>query len=242
MRDHEQEFKLGEAAFVQMRRAAMFRVLPIMTLAAGAGGFVGRQRTEVSTGLMVMVSALLLAILGVSMWRGFRLQVRRLQSYRIAISPVGISCTQDGVQDVIIPAAAITRVTELSGKRLTVYGQTSRQVIAIPASVDGFDDVRQALASWHHIEPVEESALSRAGSTIAGVATIAAFVLVFASDSPALVTSVGIAFIAALSWGVVATVRSPHVDSRFKRRMWVLILPAASVVARIWSMWQPYGD
>lgn len=233
MNDEKKEFRLGEEFFLHFRRATLVRTLPLILLAGAGGLVVARGDSDMPPGIAVAVICFLL----LTAWRHYRQQAERFRGFRVLLSASGLQRNQPGLTEVFIPASQISRVAALPGKSLTVYGPTPQQVIVIPATTEGYQQIREVVDAWCPPEVSAQARLSSQLPAIAGVATIVALVTVFRSENAVIVMPVGLALIVFLGWAISSVRRSPHLDAGLKRSLWLVLVPIAAIAARIWSVW-----
>lgn len=238
MADDERDFRLSEEFFTTMRRASLTRALPTSLLAGAAGLLIASGQAEMSRGVILVASSILTAVICGSSWRSYRQQVDRFRRLRISLSAAGVGRSQPGLAEIFIPAGQIRRVVAVPGKSLTIYGPTPQLVVAIPETIEGFDRIREAVEGWCPAEVSARSSLASRMQSIAVLAMLIAFVIVFKSDNAAFVTAIGLPLIAFLGWSALVVRASPHVDARMKSGILIVILPILGIALRILSMWQ----
>ena len=237
MNDQQQEFRLGEAFFQNFRRVTLTRTLPLMLLAGAAGFFMTRTGSDLPAGFGMATGGAILLMIAYSMRRSYRQQTERLRGFRVLLSAEGLRRNQPGLAEVFLHADQICRVVEYPGRSLTVHGPTPAQLIAIPATIEGFQQIRQILETWCPVEIGTSWSLAGQAPALSGVATLAALVTVYRSENAAIVTALGVALIGVLAWAFLSLRSNPNLDAKTKRSVWFVLLPMFAVAARVWSLW-----
>lgn len=237
MSGQEQEFRLGAEFFTHFRRVTLTRTLPLMLLAGVAGVVMAHQGSRSLTGFDVVVGVVLELFLLYTVRRTYRQQTERLRGFRLGLGADGLRRTQPGLADVVIAADQIRRVTEHPDRGLRIHGPTPAQVIAIPATIERFQQVRQMVQAWRPIETTTAWYGTVLSPTLASVGTIAAMVTVFMSANAVLVTVLGTVLIAVLLWAFFLLRRNPHLEDKTRRSAWLVFAVIYAVAAKVWSLW-----
>lgn len=236
--DDERVFSLGDAFFVHLRRIALGRVLPLIVLALAVGLLVHPPGVQVEAGFLLFTACVLLPLGLFGAWRGFRRLIATFEGYRLFVSHDRLRRVQPGLPEMEIARGEVTRIVEVPGKGLTVFGTGHQKFIGVPAGLDGFEEVRALLATWCSFEE-RRGALASWFPILAGLLGVVAFAVVIGSENRLLVTALGLGLIALQLYCVIVLPRSPQVDSRTKKAIWFFPFIILAVALRIWTVWHP---
>jgi hypothetical protein len=238
MNDDERVFSMGEKFFEDLRRALWSRTLPLIVLILLLALLVHPPGVETDPAIIVLGVCILVPMGFIGVRRGFKQLVATYQGFRLFVSPDRLRRVQPGLPDLEIARDEVTRILEVPGKGLTIYGTGRQKFIGIPASLDGFEEVRALLVTWK--TPEERRGVLVSWSPILlGLLTVVGFGVVVGSDSRLLVTTLGVVLIGLLLGCIVVLYKSPHADARTRRMIWVLPLIILVVGLRIWTVWHP---
>jgi hypothetical protein len=215
---------------------ALVRVAWMLVIATAFGVLAGLRNAPAATALWGVVLAI--PILTVAQLAGMqRARARRRrerESYRLMLDDRAIRRTLAGYADLQLQREEVVRIEAQEGG-LVVHGRSSDQQIFIPRYLDGFNDVRLALASWTPIEqPAAARGLAGQKQLLAFVAEMALFGAIFLSDRPAIVVPAAILFIAGGLVAIWLIRKSPAIDTRTKRMILATLMPMAAAGYKAW--------
>ena len=170
---------------------------------------------------------------------GARLALQRIQrswaSYRLILADDSITRLQDGYPNLTIRTSEISKITETEGRGLVVHSVTPRTYIGVPFALEGFSDVRSALAAMHAIETVSRARgkLRTALVLALGLSIPVAVFITFWSSNKYVVVMAGIPLCVGLLLNVVAVQRSKSIAIHTKRQSWLVILLILAAAARV---------
>ncbi|HKV11220.1 MAG TPA: hypothetical protein VJ725_23970 [Thermoanaerobaculia bacterium] len=234
----EKSFSLGAKFFADLRRAMLTRLVPLFLAILAVALLVHPPGVETDSSFTWIMACVLIPIVCFGGWRGYKRQLASYQGYRLFLTQDRLRRVQPGLPDMEISRSEVTRLFEAPGKALTLFGSGYHRFIAIPASLDGYEEVRAQLVSWKTPEQ-RQAGLAAWYPALAGLLTIIAYAVVIASSNRTLVTTLGALLIGALLYSTVVMYKSPQLDAKAKKVVWFMPLVILSVAARIWMVWNP---
>lgn len=175
---------------------------------------------------------------GVSL--GVRRQLDAARGWRLLLTPNELVVRPANVAEFRTNRDERPTVEEVPGVGLRVRPPGRGRSFVVPLAVDGYEQVRAALAGWPcGVRRVPRPwARTRVAVVLsAALAPVAGMLYVLYSDDAPRVVPVGLAVSAALAGCLVATVRSRQVDARTRRTMWMALLPLAAVLWKVVRLW-----
>jgi hypothetical protein len=137
-----------------------------------------------------------------------------------------------------VPRSAIKKISERAGQGFRIETQDARVNIWVPRELDGYDEVKQMLVA----STAASTSMVRyplALTYAISVITLIAMFMVMKSNSRPLVTTLGIAILGAFVWNVIYVMRvGSGLSRQTKRSIWIIVVPAFMIVARIVSVWR----
>ncbi len=231
------EHHLQDEFFPRFRRAFLLRSTLIYLVLWFALFFVG-GRSDARLGTTIFAVSLPLLVITLSLTIAYRRQVRSFRTYRVVWSPEGLVREQQGYDPVEIPAAAISRIREVPGRGLTVFGTGRQNQISAPSSLSDYEVLRVRLEEVRPIEVKKAHLLTTLSTPLAALASGAAYATVLASESKWLVVGLGIPLVLLLVASMVQIRNSPHLERWLRRLAWLVLLPSIGLLQRIWTVLQ----
>lgn len=207
--------------------------LPIVLLALGSGLWIGGQKAD-STTPLIIIAVFLLVITMFSIVRGIQKQKKLWSSYRIILDESSIKKVQDALPDVTIAYGEIVKIMEGPGFGLSVHADSARQ-IGIPATLEDYDQLRLELSGRHSFESIPQvrTRWMQFSPTVAVLATIIGFLVTFLSSNPYISASAGILLFIGLVVSLVQIGRNPQVAKQMKWQTCFIIFPLFGIAARV---------
>ena len=238
MNDDERSFSLGEKFFAHLRRGMLSFALPLVVLALAVVLLLHPPGVQVETRFILIFACVMIPLVLFAAWRGYKKLVASFEGFRLFVSHDRLRRVQPGYPDIEIARGEVTRIVEVPGKGLTVFGPGRQQYIGIHAALDGFEEVRALLVTWRTPEQ-RRSILPMVALILGALLTLVGCVVIIGSDDKLLVTVFGLAQIGLFLYCIVVMRKSPHLDARTRKSVWFFPFIILVVALRIWVVWHP---
>lgn len=161
-----------------------------------------------------------------------RLLKNAVETFELTIDDQQITRTQREAPTIVIPRSQVKCISEQAGRGFRIETANLRQNIWVPRELEGYDEVKTLLAA-----ATEQSKTTRYPLVIMyglSLLFVAGFLTVLYSHQRSVVMGVGAATLCFYIYYVFALIRSWQNLSRpMKRILWVMVLPAIVVAARM---------
>src|SRR5262245_26482980 len=144
-------FVLSPAYFHRFKRTILWTAGAV-TLAAIALPYLIERRTPTELGPTIFTWVFMIVVVAITLYLSYNKQVARWRTFRITVSRDQVIRTQNGFDDVIVAASAITRIVRTPGRGLLIYTGHARPAIIIPDTLEKFDDCCTLL---QHFRPID---------------------------------------------------------------------------------------
>jgi len=238
MNDDERVFSMGEKFFADLRRVLLSRTLPLIVLILLIAVLVHPPGVQVDSAVILFSACIMVPLGFFGVRRGYKQLVATYRGFRLFVSHDRLRRVQPGLPDLEIARDEVTRIVDVPGKGLTVFGTGYQKFIGIPAGLDGFEEARALLVTW--MTPEERrGGLVSWYPILLGLLTVVGLAVVIGSENRLLVTTLGLGLIGLLLYCIVVLRKSPHIDARTRRGVWFFPLIILALVLRIWTVWHP---
>ena len=212
------------------------KAAPLMLIAIATGVYIGTRNAEYKD--MPIILPLLILVIAFAVVIGIRrsnkLTRESLSSYKIELLDNSIKKCQKNTPVIEIQKAEVVSIIEAVNQGITITTNNSANNIYIPASVEGYSELKESLSEWMDIT-VKEKNNGQLFGIVASVGTLIALAVVMLCEYSYIVIPVGIVMILGSIWGVVMIQRNPHLDSRIKKGSYIIILPIITVLSKVLS-------
>lgn len=167
-----------------------------------------------------------------------RQQKRRWLAYRLTFSPTVITKEEGDLPTVTIPVEQIMRLEEVPGDELWIKTKQRNVFIAVPASLNGYEQVKARLAQIREIEqkPRHTIPLRLLLAFPFGVFVVWLMYVVMRSQNASFVLPVGALLALLFGWSLKEMQRSPLLSRSQKLMMWGMLLPVLTLLIKIISV------
>ena len=229
-------FKTQPDSFTVIRKQTLRRTIPVM-LAALLIFAVINTRTSGGRELypMLMTGALLLLVIGRSVYVGLKRRRRLFESFTIEIDDDTITRTQADTPALSLNHLEVSSISKDSGGVITIRGMDKQDVITVPAGMDRQEEMEAALARIIAFSEPPRRTFAEYYGWIATLAAIGLMVAVNIAENRIVVLVSGTLLIGLLTWSLVAVYRNRNVSNRYKRSSWIVLLVIASVIISMLS-------
>ena len=228
-------YRLAPAYYAALKRRLLLTAVPIICI-AGAIGYLAGLLQKGST---LPTTLLFMGLTGVffvfTIPRSYRQQRDLAQSYLLIVNGDSITRKQEGAQDIYLTKNGIARITETPDKGLGIISINSKQRFGIPATLEGYDDLRRTLAAWHAIQTVKPKKMYWQALVVPFLALvlIGLFAVAVISTDKVLVTAAGgLALIMSVGSAIVIW-KNPQVDAKTRSKLWLASIPLVALIAKI---------
>lgn len=168
-----------------------------------------------------------------SIRRTRRLLKNAVETFEFTIDDQQITRTQREAPTIVIPLSQVKRISEQADRGFRIETANWRHCIWVPRELEGYDEVKTLVLA----AATEQSKTSRHPLVIMyglSLLFVAGFLTVLYSHQRSVVMGVGAATLCFYIYYVFALIRSWQNLSRpMKRILWVMVLPAIVVAARM---------
>jgi hypothetical protein len=233
-----QQFELDKNRFSEVQKLIIVRGLPVMVLAMLAGFGIsyfnnGAQQDQPSF-WFIMIPVFLL-LLAAGMYRGIQRQKVLFLSYRLTIDEHCITREQATTPTIRLAGKEIQEIYKDANGSYAVKGSSINQTILIPAQIENPAGLEESLARFSPLEASPKMPITTSALRLLPIATLVLMVLVYVSASKVVVAVSGTLLLGVMSYSLVATQRSKHIDGKTKKNTWILLLVIASVLAVMYT-------
>jgi hypothetical protein len=234
-------YTLAPDGFAARKKRLIIQSLTLYTIAVLAGLYLALRNDLASPNAMITLAIdipLFAVLILFVLRRGIKLQREAWASYRLTIDQDTITRQQARLPDLTLRRDQITRIEELPGSGLLIRTTEPRIYISVPLGLTGYADIQAHLASWQPISVSAYKTPLRLFLLCLGLAMapIAALVIVVISDSLPLVVAAGLVLVGIMGWSLIAIQRSPNVDPRRKRWIWLGLLVLLPVMQKLLNL------
>lgn len=232
------EYKMPPKQIGLEQRKAWIKAAPLMLIAIVTGVYIGTRNAEykdmpIILPLLILVIAFA-AVIGIR--RSNKLTRESLSSYKIELLDNSIKKYQKNTPVIEIQKAEVVSIIEAVNQGITITTNNSANNIYIPASVEGYSELKESLSEWMDIT-VKEKNNSQLINIVSSVGTLIALAVVLLCERLYIVIPVGIIMILGFLWTLVMIQKNPHLDTRVKKSSFILILPIAMILLRILALY-----
>ena len=185
-----------------------------------------------STLTMFLFSLLLIAgLLAFSIFRAMRRQFASLRTLTLEVDGNVLSRRKSALGDLDIRRDEIGAILETRQGLLVRTIDHGRQIF-VSALLEGFDELRGTIVTWHAPQPAPIS-MRRGFVIFTIVLVLATFMTMAASMNPWIVVPSGSALAALLLYSLIAIRRRSKMDPRVRRLAWMVALPLFGILGKI---------
>ncbi len=189
-------------------------------------------------GFGLMTALLLVYILFISPRRARQRQAKCWDTYKLTIGTDYLLRQQADTPDVRLPFSAVRRAERLPGRYLRVIGSKRLEVIAIPESIENFQEVLGAVSRIAPPVDLKKDKSHKIALVNAGGFT--AYMVMLWSHSTLIVVPLAVVVSGLLLWLFFYMQRSPNTSRRGKKISWVYLLCVGFPLLKIMEvLWRP---
>jgi hypothetical protein len=155
-------------------------------------------------------------------------------TYVLEIGPDYLLRQQADTPEIRIGFSEVKRIEHLSGRYLRVIGNTKRDVIGIPESLENFSNVLLELSNSFPAKHLSHDRTIR-NTFLTGLG-FGAYMLMLWTRTPKIVIPLAVVVATLLVWLFVFIQRSPNVSYRSKRISWLYLLFVGICAVKVLSL------
>ena len=234
-----EQFKIRQNGFNEIRRGMLIKTIPLLLIAVLVGlgiSYFNSSRQESEVNVYFFVIPMVLIVLGFSIYRSVNRQKEIFDSYKLSIDNNSITREQSNTQTISIPIEDIREICKNSNGSLTIKGNSTVNIIIIPAQIENFEKLEQLLSE---IMPISEKNKDNKSflqkhiailSFLLPIATLGLMAVVFLWNNKIIVGICGTLLLVILTFSFVGIQRNKNIDNKTKRGRWWLIIVVISIL------------
>lgn len=225
-------FKTQQEGFAIIKKQTLTRFVPAMLfgLVVVLGANYG-EGFDLRTALFVM--PVMLAAVGISIYRGLRNRKRLYDSFTIEIDEDTVIRTQEDTPDLSLNRLEISAITKDATGVITIRGMSSDDIIQIPAGMERMNELEAKLSQLMPFTEDAERPLLERFRWVTGIAAIVLMVIIRFVENKIAVVGSGVLLVGLLVWGVLKTYQNKNLPEKYKRTVWIMPLLIAAVIVAI---------
>jgi len=180
----------------------------------------------------VIIAVVLLAVMGLALWRQMGPARRTYESFEVLLSENEIVRRLANWPDLVLSRESVAKITQFPNGDIFIRGRSLSQVIAVPRDLENWDEFYSAILAWHAIEQRRRRFLPFVNTAVS-LLMVALFVAAFASDKRWVVIPCGTVDGTGLIVCMILIWLNPQVDERIRRGLWIMAFPLASIAFRV---------
>jgi hypothetical protein len=224
-------YKLAPDFARALRRRVLTVTIPLNLIIVAVGLGIAVVRVGSFAGLWIAFPVLI-AVLSVSLYRGYRRQISQVGSFELALAPDHVTRTVAAFPPLTLRRDEILRISEHASGELTLHVQDPRRALRIPSQIERRNELRAELATWQAIEPAGKLH-TRFWSLAASVLVVIAFVVTWTSSQVWIVATVGSALVLALLVSAFLIWRNRQGNAKTRRLAFFVLLPALAIAVQV---------
>jgi|GEM_PF-2903006 len=227
------EFRLMPGSFSEIRKRmvipmgiiVVFLVLIMVWLMTGS---------EPGTWIIYMIVP---AVLVFSTFRAIKKQESAFYTFRLTVTPEGITREREGLPSIFIARNEITRIRKTEAGIITITGKSNLNTIVMFAGIERPEELERLLSAMAPIENYQTPWWQKAGMLLVFV-MIASVYGVFVADNIWISGLALLVFVAIMTWSLITTYMSRNVEHKVKRLAWIGLIPLLTVIFGWLSRWE----
>lgn len=230
---NENEFRLKPGSFLQLRNKLMVSTGIVLVLVV----FIMVWLTQgVEPGLWI-IYLILPGIIIFSTYRAIKKQESAFYTFRLTVTPEGVTREREGLPSIFIARNEITRIRKTEAGVITITGKSNMNAIVVFSGIERPEELERLLSAMAPIETYKAPWWQKLSMLLIFV-LLAAVYVTLASDSIWISGMALLIFVAIMGWSIVTIYISRNVEQRVKRWGWLMILPLFSMILQWLSRWE----
>lgn len=226
-------YKLRADGFGELRQKILLKTTPVLVLSVLVGmgmSYANSGESEHEIVVLLITILLCLGATGFGIYNSLKQQQRLFASYTLTISDRAIMREQDNTPTVIIPVTEVRAICQNADNTFTIKGNTALDFIGVPAQIEEYAQVEQALQAIHPLVVTSREPFVQKLRLPVVVLTLGALATVYLATNKLLVGVSGVALSGFLLWSFFLIQRHQSVDRQTKKWNYLTLLVAASIL------------
>lgn len=233
----ENEFKIKENGFAEIKKAIIVKTIPIVILAAGTGLAISHfntngQSTDVNA--LPFLIPIIIGALAFGLFKGINRQKGLFESYKLTINENEIVREQNNTQTISIPRNEIKSIIRNPKGILTIVGNSNTEIIGVPSQINNSEKLEQILSEIKPITDSDKKPLTEKYKGVLILLTLGLMATVYISKDKIIVGISGTILILFLGYSFYEVRRNKNIDKKTKNGMWWLILVLFSIIGTMY--------
>lgn len=232
----KQQFRVRPDGFAEIRKRILIRAIPVLLIAITLGlviSQVNNQDKETDINILPFFIPAVVLIAGLSLRSGLNKQKKLLESYLLTIDDNVITRQQLSTPEITIYFHEVKEILKNQRGGIAIKGFDATDIIYIPAQIERYAELETLL---NQVKPVTApgaatSALAKILSPIISLSGLVLLGIVYLVENKIAVGIAGTGCIILMSWSLIQIQRSKNVDTKTKKRRWILLIVIFAVLA-----------
>lgn len=233
----EQQFKIKENGFNEIRNAIFIKTITLMLLAVFCGlaiVYFNTKGKQTDLSFLYFLIPILLSALSIGIYRGVNRQKEIFNSYMLTFDNNGITREQLNTQTITISYIDIQEIIKNSNGSFTIKSNLTVNMIGVPPQIEDYNKLEELLCRIKHISTNKSNSFLQKFNLLLPVFTIGLMVSVYISQNKIIVGVCGTILILVLGYSLFAVQRSKNVDVKIKKGMgWLILI----IVYILWAIY-----
>lgn len=228
-----EQFKIRQDGFKEIRKEMLIKAIPVSLLTVFGGLAISYFNTNVQQSDVNVFPFLIPMVLGTlifGLYRGVNRQKEIFDSYILTLDGNSVTREQHNTPTITISKADLSEIIKNLNGSFTIKGNSSVNVIGIPAQIDNYEQLEKSLSAIGQISTKNSVPFLQKYPELLSILTIGLMAAVFISKDKIIVGVSGAFLLVVFGYSFFEVQRSKNIDSKTKRGMWLLILVTASII------------
>jgi uncharacterized membrane protein YgdD (TMEM256/DUF423 family) len=227
------DYYLTPEVMPAIRRQVLNRLLKMGSLALIGGFCYSYFVLKAETSVALSSSGMLLGVVLFSYFYSVKQQQALAASYRLLITPTGITRVQAPLPPIQLASTEITSITQNRAGVLTIATTDQHRAIYVPVYISNRAELLNELATHAPLTVPDRKTLIEKLSTYTGLATLALISVFYSVDNKWVSTIAGTLVLGILAWSGWHIWRNPNLPPQVRRMRWFLPVVVLSIIVGI---------
>lgn len=232
----EEEFKIRENGFEEIKKVLIIRSLVIGVLMVGTGlaiSYFNSNGQSLDMTTLAIFIPFIMGAMGLGLYNGIKKQKGLFKSYKLTINDSEIIREQENTQTILIPKNEVKSITKHPKGGLVIVGNAKINTIAVPPQINNSERLEELLTQ---IQPIDSNKKNPNGiySAMSAILTMVLMATISISTNKLILGISGTILILILSYSFYVLQRSKNIDKKTKRITWLLLIVLFSIIGNIY--------
>jgi len=228
------KFKVKENGFDEIRKKMILQKAPIILIAIFAGLAISHFNTNGQSTDVNILPFMIPIVIG-SSFLGFIIAIKRqkkvFDSYELTIDEEKIIRRQNLTPDIEVSFSEVQKIIKNKNGTLTIKGVNSNNSIEVPSQIENLIELEAMLSKVTEITTHDKQSPQQKQTWVLALLTVALMMIVYLAKNKILVGVSGVVLTLGLTYSLIATQRSKHVDKITKAAIWLILFVLPSIIA-----------